>query len=109
MKPFTLNMTCMANWWLMFRSKQYVLNNLRVFAIEGEWKGQGKLFKIWSTLIYRLCHDYVEIVDGPKFYYPKSSDVDTSSNRGFGSFRNYVKSQESDVKIFVPREFFDYV
>lgn len=94
----------------MFRSKQYVLDEPRVFVIEKKLAGKFFLGVIWNTLINRLDHEYVEIVNGPKIYIKNFIEhEDKPLHKGFSSFQDYVNSQESDVKIFVPREFFDYV
>lgn len=100
----------MASWFQMFRSKQYVLNNPMVFVIEKKLAGKVFLGVIWNTLINRLDHEYVEIVNGPKIYIKNFTEHENKPlHKGFSLFQDYVKSQESDVKIFVTREFFDYV
>ncbi len=94
----------------MFRSKQYALTRPKVLTIKiSEEATEEFLYGIWDTLIYKLDHDYVEIIDGPRIYFPRDEYAAEPLNKGFYSFIDYINRQESDVKISVPREFFDYV
>lgn len=95
----------------MFRSKQHVLAQPKVLTIKinEEVTNEEFLYSIWDTLIYRLDHDYVEIIDGPRIYFPKDKYAAEPLNKGFSSFIDYINRQTTDVKIYVPREYFDYV
>ena len=60
--------------------------------------------KIWRRIIFELKNDYVEIVDGPKFYTTWSRRYEARSGNGYSGFGDYIR-QMGKVSIYVPDNF----
>lgn len=69
----------------------------------------SRLIDIWPMYSASFSFYGIRIIDGPRIYFPKDKYAAEPLNKGFSSFIDYINRQTTDVKIYVPREYFDYV
>ncbi len=93
----------------MFRAKRCTYDKSRILEVKNNGHIIEDLGMLWDRIIFMLECDYVEIFNGPKIYWNKFEYPNEPFNGGHSSFRDYVKSQEADVRVYLPKEYCSYV
>jgi len=87
----------------MFRKKR----NAQKKTLDIYWRGGTSALaigRIWNRMMVELESDYVEIVNGPKFYSLDSDAYSDTLNNSYWGFEAYI-SRKGKVSIYVPDNF----